>query len=104
MKNPSLRADGGLGNLRITPTSPQLKVVLVGDDYALKVSIRKNKGGAFSDPALRNHSYVTETTNSDHPCGNFMPSHIVSRSFRIYPLLDKKNLRTTIYGICKSRP
>ncbi|HXX36414.1 MAG TPA: hypothetical protein VEM15_18255 [Thermodesulfobacteriota bacterium] len=37
-------------------TSPHLKIVLIGDDYALKVSITKNKGRAFSDPALRNIS------------------------------------------------
>ena len=28
-------------------TSPQLKIVLTGEDYGLKVSIRENKAGAF---------------------------------------------------------
>jgi hypothetical protein len=64
--------------LVVTPTSPQLKIVLIGDDYGLKVSIRKNRGRAFSGPALRNRSLLHETTNSNHPCGNFMPSHMYS--------------------------
>ena len=33
------------------PTSPHLKIVLIGEDYGLKVSMRKNKGRALSDPA-----------------------------------------------------
>jgi hypothetical protein len=32
--------------------SPQLKIVLIGEDYGLKVSIRKNKGRAIFDPAV----------------------------------------------------
>ena len=35
-----------------TPTNPQLKIVLIGEDYGFKVSIRKNKGRAISEPYL----------------------------------------------------
>ena len=34
-----------------SPTSPQLKIVLIGEDYGLEASIRKNKGRDISDPA-----------------------------------------------------
>jgi hypothetical protein len=38
--------------VKFAPTSPQLKIVLIGEDYGLKVSIRKNKGRAISEPAF----------------------------------------------------
>jgi len=34
------------------PTSTQLKIVLIGEDYGLKVSIRRKKGRTISDPAF----------------------------------------------------
>jgi len=35
----------------MSPTNLQLKIVLTGEDYGLKVSIRENKGRAISEPA-----------------------------------------------------
>jgi hypothetical protein len=37
-----------LPNLTHPPTSPQPRIVLIGEDYGLKVGIRKNKGRAIS--------------------------------------------------------
>ena len=34
-------------HLKLSPTSPQLKIVLIGEDYGLKVSIRRKKAEPF---------------------------------------------------------
>ena len=47
----NLRKKSSERGIWITPTSPQLKIVLIGDDYEMKVSIRKNKDRAIADPA-----------------------------------------------------
>jgi hypothetical protein len=44
-------------------TSPQLKMVLIGEDYGLKVSIRENKGRANSEPAFA-QNLLSDVTQS----------------------------------------
>ena len=38
--------------LFVTPTNPQLKIVLIVEDYGLKGIIRKNKGRAISSEPI----------------------------------------------------
>ena len=66
-----------------TPTSPQFKIVVIGEDYWLNVSIRKNKGRASLKPCL---FFTLEETPNSPPCA-YLGSQACSDSVTISPQL-----------------